>query len=216
MKRTIKLVVVAIALVGIGVCNTYAQKKNKLIKAVITQGNFNLNTSRLEAALKAQHNLYVQEQLRLYRVAAAQMNQAQRLEVLANAQKFVAQTGRWMRIENANLQEAKLAKEVNVLLQDANPLDPTIVQLRQLRNTIRQAQVEKDILTELETFVAQQGRLPRKNIRAVTGALNRVEDMSAEQIAEFKLARQVEYILDKDPDSDIAQQIKSLKDKWDK
>ncbi len=215
MKRTIKLVVVAIALVGIGVCNTYAQKKNKLIKAVITQGNFNL-TSRLEAALKAQHNLYVQEQLRLYRVAAAQMNQAQRLEVLANAQKFVAQTGRWMRIENANLQEAKLAKEVNVLLQDANPLDPTIVQLRQLRNTIRQAQVEKDILTELETFVAQQVRLPRKNIRAVTGALNRVEDMSAEQIAEFKLARQVEYILDKAPNSATAQKIQALKEKWDK
>ena len=216
MKTTRLITITLIALLGLGTLNAYAQKKPKLIKAVLADGKFNISTAHLNKALREQRNLNLQDHLRLYRVVASQLNRAERLNILASAQKFVIQNGRWMRTDYTTLEEALLAKEANILIKDGPQFDPTVVQLKELRNTAQRTEEEQQILDDLEKFIAAHNRLPRTRIVPASGKINQVADMSAEQIAEFKLAHQIEYILEKDPSSAVAQKIQALKEKWNK
>ena len=216
MKLTRLIIATLVALLGLGTLNAYAQKKPKLIKAVLADGKFNISTARLNKTLREQRNLSLQEHLRLHRVVASQLNRAARLNILASAQKFVEQNGRWMRTDYTTLQEALLAKEANILIKDGVQFDPTVVQLKELRNTAQRTEEEQQTLDALEKFIATHKRLPRTQIVPLSGRINQVADMSAEQIAEFKLAHQMEYILAKDPTSDIAQKIQSLRQLWSK
>ena len=216
MKTTRLITITLIALLGLGALNTYAQKKPKLIKAVLTDGEFNISTARLNKTLREQRNLNLQERLRLFRVVASQLHSVERLNILANAQNFVNQNKRWMRTDYTTLEEAILAKEANILIKDGPQFDPTVVQLKELRNTAQRTEEEQQILDDLEKFIATHKRLPSTQIVPVSGKINQVADMSAEQIAEFTLANQIEHILAKDPTSETAQKIQGFKDLWTK
>ena len=203
-------------LLCMGVSNSHAQKKPKLIKAVLANGEFNISTARLNKMIKERRALNLKENLRLFKVVAWQVDQKQRLAVLEKAKQFVAQNGRWMRTESVPLEEARLAKLANILIEDGSRTDPAIVELGALRQSAEQAQAQAQILEALETFTTAHNRLPRTQIVALSGKINHVADMSAEQIAEFKLAHQIEYILEKDPSSAVAQKIRALKENWNK
>lgn len=80
------------------------------------------------------------------------------------------------------------------------------------KNPARKAELETKTIQALERFVAQHLRLPRTQIRSLRGTLNRVEDMTLPQLAEFKLARQIEFIQARDPNSNAAQTIQAIKE----
>lgn len=137
----------------------------------------------------------------------------------AQIQQFIYKNDRWPHAFQSPAEEMLLAKQVNrFIVRHENTVEANdlALSLKQLRQDIQQVEYERDLYGQLLAFIAEHKSWPRRDIRAVTGALNRVEDMSAEQIAEFKLARQIEYILEKDPSSDLGQKIRALKKTWDK
>lgn len=192
------LMLSAICLVGISTSNVHAQKRFKKLAQTITN------------SVMPPH-IPPQAQLKKIRL------KIETTTLRAQVEQFVAQQGRWPRASQAPEEEMLLAKQVNRFIwEHEKTTEPTRLALQQLRQTTQQAELENQILLQLETFTNEHAFWPRREIRAVTGALNRVEDMSAEQIAEFKLARQLEYILAKAPNSATAQKIQALKEKWNK
>lgn len=195
MKYTVKLIVTIVALLSVGAPHTYAQKKVKPLAQAITGAM----PSRVRFAKTA--------------------FQIEPMILRAQVQQFVTQQGRWPRADQAPEEEMLLAKQANRFIwkhENTAQAAELALALKQLRQSIQQTERENEVFLQLLTFINEHESWPRSNIRAVTGALNKVDDMSAEQIAEFKLARQIEYLLAKDPASHQAQQIEALKKKWNK
>lgn len=194
LTHAINLMLSAICLVGVTTSNVHAQKKVKNLAQAITNRVIPPRVP-LETRL---------EKIRL---------KIEPIILRAQVEQFVAQQGRWPRAEHAPEEEMLLAKQVNRFIWERkNAAEPAMLALKQLRQATQQAELETQIFQQLETFINEHAYWPRQDIRAVTGALNKVEDMSAEQIAEFKLARQIEYILEKDPNAPVVQQILKLKE----
>ena len=145
------------------------------------------------------------------------------VELLQRVEQFVGKTARFPRAyvpanvqrSSSVLQEEQLARAVNRSLQQARTHTPAILRLKELRDSFKQVEWEENIVEELKSFVAQNGRWPRTNIRTVRGTLNRVEDMTPEQVAEFKLAKQIELIQVKGPHADNARKIQEIKGQLD-
>ena len=134
-------------------------------------------------------------------------------EVLAKVEKFVAQQGHWPRVSIP--QEAPLYRQVAKLMYEAHQaktLTPEMQKLQQFKRAVTQTELETQTLKELKTFIAQQGRLPRTEIRSIYGTKNKIEHMTPSQLTEFRLAQQIAYIQAKYPGSAISQQIQALKE----
>ena len=189
--KLIKLFVTVVTLLGVSFSNSYAQKKIKPVVKAVT-GN----------------------------VTAPKINRTQRLlanvnprDLLTEVENFVTTKGRWPRAYEASKQEQLLARRASAFMF-ANRLDRTIVvQLKNLYEQVEQAEFEQQTLVQLENFINTQARWPRTEIRTISGKINKVEDMSVEQLDEFRLAHQIEYILARDPAGATAQKIQSLKEK---
>ena len=198
LNHAIKLTFIAICLLGVTASNAHAQKKVKKLAQTITSSVMPPRIS-LEARL---------EKIRL---------KIEPTILRAQVEQFVAQQGRWPRADRAPKEEMLLAKRVNRFIWEReNANEPAMLALKQLRQATQQAESENQTFLQLSTFINEHSFWPRTEIRAITGALNKIEDMSAEQIAEFKLAHQIEYILEKDPSSAVAQKIRALKENWNK
>lgn len=198
LNHAIKLMFIAICLLGVTASNAHAQKKVKKIAQTITNSVMPPHIS-LETRLE---KIYVKIEPLILRM---------------QIQGFVSQHGHWPRADRASKEEMLLAKRVNRFIwEHENTNEPFILALKQLRQAVQQAEREDEIFLQLSTFINKHKSWPRTEIRSITGTLNKVEDMSAEQIAEFKLAHQIEYILEKDPSSAVAQQIQALKENWNK
>ena len=196
MKQTkaVKLTVAVLALLGIGVCNTYAQKKiTPIVKAVTTKPT--LAAGKLSNAVERQ-------------VSSAQL--------LANVQKFVAENNRWPRGDMA--EESSLYKDVTKFMVEAraaNVSNPEIKKFEALKYAAKEAELVTQTLHELETFVAREGRFPCAEV-IQDGVHSYVPKLTPAQVQEVRLANKIAYLKKMYPGSVGVAKINTIKEQLSK